>query len=230
MGNDGTTHIAATDLPADCGGTCSFSINPTSASFAAAGGSGSVTVTTQAGCNWTAVSNNSFITMISGGSGSGSGTVNYSVAANTSTLSRNGSLTIAGLTHSVSQAGTGGVGTNAIVNPRFETGTTPWTISGQVTRSTGSFPHSGTAYMILNGVNSSTGTLFQTVTVPTNGEESEFWIFVGEYGKPSARLFPKTKTYDDYVPPRGRSLAHPPIDAAVRRPLCCCWLLQFRCS
>ena len=215
VGNDGTTHIAATDLPADCGGTCSFSINPTSASFAAAGGSGSVTVTTQAGCNWTAVSNNSFITMISGGSGSGSGTVNYSVAANTSTLSRNGSLTIAGLTHSVSQAGTGGVGTNAIVNPRFETGTTPWTISGQVTRSTGSFPHSGTAYMILNGVNSSTGTLFQTVTVPTNGEESEFWIFVGEYGKPSARLFPKTKTYDDYVPPRGRSLAHPPIDAAA---------------
>ena len=46
VGNDGTTHVAATDVPADCGGTCSFSINPTSASFAAAGGSGSVTVTT----------------------------------------------------------------------------------------------------------------------------------------------------------------------------------------
>ena len=39
VGNDGTTHVAATDVPADCGGTCSFSINPTSASFAAAGGS-----------------------------------------------------------------------------------------------------------------------------------------------------------------------------------------------
>ena len=46
VGNDGTTHTPATDLPADCGGTCSFSINPTSASFAAAGGSASVTVTT----------------------------------------------------------------------------------------------------------------------------------------------------------------------------------------
>src|SRR6185436_12798282 len=45
VGNDGTTHTAATDVPADCGGTCSFSINPTSASFAAAGGSASVTVT-----------------------------------------------------------------------------------------------------------------------------------------------------------------------------------------
>ncbi|HEU4765847.1 MAG TPA: M36 family metallopeptidase, partial [Pyrinomonadaceae bacterium] len=106
VGNDGTTHTAATNVPTDCGGSCSFSINPTSASFTAAGGSASVTVSTTAGCNWTAVSNNSFITITSGASGSGSGTVNYSVAANTSTASRSGSLTIAGLTFSVSQAGT----------------------------------------------------------------------------------------------------------------------------
>jgi hypothetical protein len=42
-------------------------------------------------------------------------------------------------------------------------------------------------------------------------EESEFWIFVGELGKPSARLFPQTKTYDDYEPARGGSLINPPI-------------------
>ena len=190
VGNDGTTHTAATDLPADCGGTCSFSINPTSASFAAAGGSASVTVTTTAGCNWTAVSNNSFITITSGASGSGSGTVNYAVAANTSSLSRNGSLTIAGLTHSVSQAGNGGGCTNTIVNPGFETGTTPWTISGQVTRSTGTFPHSGTAYMILNGVNNSSGTLFQTVTVPTNGcTNLSFWLNITTNEAAGAAVF-----------------------------------------
>jgi Zn-dependent metalloprotease len=190
VGNDGTTHVAATDVPADCGGTCSFSINPTSASFAAAGGTGSVTVTTSAGCNWTAVSNNSFITVTAGASGSGSGTVSYSVAANTSSLSRNGSLTIAGLTHSVSQAGTGGGCTNAIVNPGFETGTTPWTLSGQVTRSTGSFPHSGTAYMILNGVNSTSGTLFQTVTVPTNGcTNLQFWLNITTNEAAGASVF-----------------------------------------
>ena len=189
VGNDGTTHVAATDVPADCGGTCSFSINPTSASFAAAGGSGSVTVTTAAGCNWTAASNNSFITITSGASGSGSGTVNYAVAANTS-VARNGSLTIAGLTHSVSQAAAGGGCTNAIVNPGFETGTTPWTISGQVTRSTGSFPHSGTAYMILNGVNSSTGTLFQTVTVPSNGcTNLSFWLNITTSEAAGAAVF-----------------------------------------
>jgi Zn-dependent metalloprotease len=190
VGNDGTTHVAATDVPADCGGACSFSINPTSASFAAAGGSGSVTVTTTAGCNWTAASNNSFITITSGASGSGNGTVNYSVAANTS-VARNGSLTIAGLTHSVSQAAAGGGGcTNTIVNPGFETGTTPWTISGQVTRSTGSFPHSGTAYMILNAVNSSTGTLFQTVTVPSNGcSNLQFWLNITTSEAAGAAVF-----------------------------------------
>jgi Zn-dependent metalloprotease len=189
VGNDGTTHVAATDVPADCGGACSFSINPTSASFAAAGGSASVTVTTQAGCNWTAVSNNSFITITSGASGTGSGTVSYSVAANTSTA-RSGSLTIAGLTHSVSQASAGGGCTNAIVNPGFETGTTPWTISGQVTRSTGTFPHSGTAYMILNGVNSTTGTLFQTVTVPANGcTNLQFWLNITTNEAAGAAVF-----------------------------------------
>lgn len=191
VGNDGTTHTAATNVPADCGGTCSFSINPTSANFAAAGGAASVAVTTQAGCNWTAVSNNSFITITSGASGSGNGTVNYSVAANTSTASRSGSMTIAGLTFNVTQAGTGGGGcTNAIVNPGFETGTTPWTISGQVTRSTGTFPNSGTAYMILNGVNSSTGTLFQTVTVPTNGcTNLQFWLNITTNEAAGAAVF-----------------------------------------
>ena len=190
VGNDGTTHVAATNVPADCGGTCSFSISPTSASFAATGGSASVTVSTTAGCNWTAVSNNSFITITSGANGSGSGTVNYSVAANTSSLSRNGSMTIAGLTFSVSQAGTGGVCINTIVNPGFETGTTPWTFSGQVTRSTGAFPHSGIAYAILNGVNSSTGTLFQTVTVPSNGcSNLRFWLNITTNEAAGAAVF-----------------------------------------
>src|SRR6185295_88012 len=116
VGNDGTTHTAATDVPSDCGGACTFSINPTSASYAAGGGSGSVTVTAGAGCAWTATSNASFITITSGSSGSGNGTVNYSVAANTGTGSRNGTMTIAGQTFTVTQAGTGGGGTQLITN------------------------------------------------------------------------------------------------------------------
>jgi Zn-dependent metalloprotease len=175
VGNDGTTHTAATDVPASCGGTCTFSINPTSASYAAAGGTGSVTVTAGAGCAWTAVSNATFITITSGSSGSGNGTVNYSVAANGGTGSRNGTMTIAGQTFTVTQAGTGGGGTNVIVNPGFESGTTPWVISGSTQRSTGTFPHGGVAYMILGINDSSTSTLYQTVTVPSGGNLN-FWL------------------------------------------------------
>jgi Zn-dependent metalloprotease len=179
VGNDGTTHTAATNVPTDCGGTCSFSISPTSASVAAGGATGSVSVTAGAGCNWTAVSNAAFITITAGASGTGSGTVSYSVASNASTASRTGTLTIAGQTFTVTQAGTTGGGVELITNGGFESGTTPWIISGQVTRSTGSFPHGGVAYMILGGVNSTTGTLYEQITIPSGSSPNlTFWLNV----------------------------------------------------
>jgi Zn-dependent metalloprotease len=188
VGNDGTTHTAASNIPTDCGGTCTFSINPTSASFGSGGGTGSVTVTAGAGCGWTAGSNASFITITSGSSGTGNGTVNYSVASNTGSSSRNGTMTIAGRTFTVTQSGTGG-GTNLILNPGFESGTTPWVVSGQVTRSTGAFPHSGVAYMIINGVNSTSGTLYQTVTIPSGGGNLSFWLNITTSEAAGASVF-----------------------------------------
>lgn len=87
------------------GGTiCSFSIAPTSASVSGSGGTGNINVTTTASCPWTATSNNSWITIPSGGSGTGNGTVNYSVAANTGTSPRTGTITVAGKTFTVTQA------------------------------------------------------------------------------------------------------------------------------
>jgi subtilisin family serine protease len=86
----------------DAAPSCSYSILPTSASYTSGGGAGSVNVTTGVGCAWTAASNNTWITITSGASGSGNGTVNYSVAAN-SGVARNGTLTIAGLTFSITQ-------------------------------------------------------------------------------------------------------------------------------
>ena len=85
---------------------CTYAINPTNANVAASGGTGSVNVTTQSGCSWTAVSNDAWIHVTSGGSGTGSGTVNYSVDENTGSA-RTGTMTIAGETFTVSQAGTG---------------------------------------------------------------------------------------------------------------------------
>jgi hypothetical protein len=83
---------------------CTYSISPTSASFTASGGTGSVTVTTQSGCSWTASSAASWMSIVSGASGTGSGTVNYSVAANTKTSSQTAASTIAGLAFTVTQS------------------------------------------------------------------------------------------------------------------------------
>jgi hypothetical protein len=82
---------------------CSYSINPTSRSFAAAGGSGSVAITTTAGCAWEASSNDSWLTVTPPTSGTGSGTVNFTVAANNTGINRSGTLTVAGQTFTVTQ-------------------------------------------------------------------------------------------------------------------------------
>jgi Fe-S cluster assembly ATPase SufC len=62
-----------------------------------------VSVTSPSGCSWTAVSNASWISIISGANGTGNGTVKYSVSANSATTSRTGTLTIAGQTFTVAQ-------------------------------------------------------------------------------------------------------------------------------
>jgi len=49
--------------------TCTYTLNPTSAHFTASGGTGTVDVTTQSGCEWNATSNSDWITIDSSGSG-----------------------------------------------------------------------------------------------------------------------------------------------------------------
>ncbi len=102
-------------------GSCSYSLSPTSQSISADGGSRSVSVTTSAGCNWTASSSVFWISITSGNSGSGNGTVNYSVAVNSGTA-RTSMMTIAGQTFTVSQAAPSpppGGGNNAPVITRL---------------------------------------------------------------------------------------------------------------
>ena len=85
---------------------CAFAIAPTTQSIGVAGGTGSpITVSSAAGCDWTAISNAPWITVTSGDSGSGNGAVAFRVAAN-SGGGRSGTITIAGLLFTVAQAGT----------------------------------------------------------------------------------------------------------------------------
>ncbi|MBR4613560.1 MAG: hypothetical protein IKO40_12690 [Kiritimatiellae bacterium] len=79
-------------------------ISPTSATFDRYGGSGSISVTADAGVSWSAVANNDWIT-VSPSSGTSVGTVNYSVAEYLGVVSRVGSITIGGKTFSITQMG-----------------------------------------------------------------------------------------------------------------------------
>jgi hypothetical protein len=82
---------------------CTYAIAPTSADVAALGGTGSIAVTTQSGCQWSASSNASWITVTSGASGSGNGSAGFSVAGN-SGGARSGTIAVAGRSFTVNQA------------------------------------------------------------------------------------------------------------------------------
>ena len=85
--------------------SCAYAIAPPNQSISASGGAGTtVTVTTMAGCEWTAVSNDAWLTVTSGASGNGGGTVTFTVAQHVQPTARAGTLTIAGQTFTVNQA------------------------------------------------------------------------------------------------------------------------------
>ena len=98
-----TVSQAAASSPNPPPPPCSYSISPHDDSVSAAGGSGTVNVSTTSGCAWTASSNASWITITSGASGTGDGRVDYLVLPNLSD-SRSGTVTIAGQTLTVTQS------------------------------------------------------------------------------------------------------------------------------
>jgi uncharacterized repeat protein (TIGR03803 family) len=91
------------------GGGCTYSIGTkTTVTLAAKGGKGSISVKVKGtDCSWTAVSNDPFITIISGSNGTASGKVTFTVPGNTNTTALSGSMTIAGETYTVNQAAGG---------------------------------------------------------------------------------------------------------------------------
>ena len=84
---------------------CTYALTPSSASFGAAGGSGSFGVSTDTGCAWTASESLGWVGITSGTSGSGPGTVSYSVEANASASPRSGNINVADKSFVVNQDG-----------------------------------------------------------------------------------------------------------------------------
>jgi len=94
--------IAGQTFTVNQAGACAFAISPVNRVMVAAGGAATVSVTATAACNWSAVSNVGWITITSGLTGAGNGTVTYTVAARGAS-SRTGTVTIAGIIHTVKQ-------------------------------------------------------------------------------------------------------------------------------
>jgi uncharacterized protein (TIGR03437 family) len=91
---------AFTMLP---GSNCSYSINPAAANVAAAGGTGSIAVTADPGCPWTAATSATWIHITSGATGIGSAPVGYTADVNSGDT-RTATIVIGGQTFTLSQA------------------------------------------------------------------------------------------------------------------------------
>jgi len=82
---------------------CSYDVTPAERIFEVDGGTGTVSVATQANCPWTAVSSESWVAITDGAQGIGGGTVTYSVPRHEGNARRTATIAVAGRTVVVAQ-------------------------------------------------------------------------------------------------------------------------------
>jgi hypothetical protein len=156
------------------------SINPASVSPGSSSGTGTVAVTAGTGCGWTATvsSTASWIHVTSGSPGTGNGSVGYSYDQNQTVASRTGTITIAGLPFTITQAAGMGnqtitfgaaptvvVGGTGTVSATSSAGLTPVTFTSSTTSVCTA---SGTNGSTVTGVTAGTCTILATQAGNTN--------------------------------------------------------------
>lgn len=86
--------------------TCTIALEPETRNVAAGGATATVTVSaSDPTCGWTAISQATWVTIVSGAAGTGSGTVTYNVGANESVDSRTTTIKVEDKVHTIAQAG-----------------------------------------------------------------------------------------------------------------------------
>jgi len=95
--------FTVTQFAASAPPVCTPSLDSLTSPATKEGGPGQVRLTLPGGCPWTVTTSGGFITLTAAASGNGSSTITFNIAANTG-AERRGTLTIAGLTHTVIQA------------------------------------------------------------------------------------------------------------------------------
>lgn len=145
---------------------CIYSISPGSVTVGSGASAGTVGVTANTGCAWSATSNNAWVTVTGGALGTGNGTVSYSIAANNvcPKTQRAGSITIAGQTFTITQGGVAAlsVTTASLPNGRQNVAYTATTMSA----TGGATPYTWSATGLPTGlsINASTGVISGTPT------------------------------------------------------------------
>jgi hypothetical protein len=83
---------------------CTLDLSPTSASFNKDAATGSFNVIAPDGCQWSAMTGVSWITITSGSQGTGNGVVSYAIERNHALTSRNGAIAVVDRTFLITQA------------------------------------------------------------------------------------------------------------------------------
>ena len=98
----GTAVVAGHPFSVNQSQGCTYGVQPTTTSVGAGGGTVTVSIAANPECEWSATSNDSWITIQGRSSGTGAGTVTFAAAATTGP-SRSGSAVVAGQTITISQ-------------------------------------------------------------------------------------------------------------------------------
>jgi hypothetical protein len=95
---------SSTSVTAPTSSKCAISVSSNPSSFAAGGGSGTVSVATDRDCTWSAASNSAWISLSTTPNGQGEASIPYSVAANPAPVTRSGSISVGSEKIQISQA------------------------------------------------------------------------------------------------------------------------------
>ena len=177
-------------------GPCTYNLTAASQIVPASAASYSLVLNAPAGCSWVAQSNTSWITLTSGNSGSGTTSIAFNVAANTGNTVLTGTITVAGITYTVTQLSTA---CSASLNPTSATfAAGAQTASVGLTTGTGCpwTASSGASWLTITSAASGTGSTTVNYSVAANtGAQRSGSLTLGGVNFPVTQSGPVSCTY-----------------------------------
>ena len=167
---------------------CTYQIAPQSAAYNKDAATGTFDVTAPASCDWSAVSNASWLTITRGSPGSGNGTVTYAVSRNVDTTERAAAIAVAGRTFSVTQSGDAGACSYSVTPVTFEPCMPAGTVAATLTTQA-SCPwtvNAGTSWVSVAGASSRTGPGPISISYPDNYDAPRTGVVLVRWPTPTA--------------------------------------------